>query len=78
MLLSRLCFEGIERLGKEYPKKLKRNPIRRELLMTWMGKAQQIRRQNMKVNAVIEVLHSERSGDCLDVSESLFTYSWRY
>lgn len=46
--------------------------------MTWMGKAQQIRRQNMKVNAVIEVLHSERSGDCLDVSESLFTYSWRY
>ena len=47
-----LCFEGIERLGKEYPVELKRNPIGRELLMTWMGKAQQIRRQNMKVNAV--------------------------
>ena len=47
-----LCFEGIERLGKEYPEELKRNPIGRELLMTWMGKAQQIRRQNMKVNAV--------------------------
>ena len=46
-----LCFDGIERLGKEYPKELKRNPIGRELLMTWMGKAQQIRRQNMKVNA---------------------------
>ena len=53
-----LCFEGIERLGKEYPKELKRNPIRRELLMTWMGKAQQIRRQNMKVNAVAGKLFS--------------------
>lgn len=84
-----LCFEGIERLGKEYPEELKRNPIGRELLMTWMGKAQQIRRQNMKVNAVAsklfsmlrgwdEVLCFERSGECLDVSESLFTYSWRY
>ena len=47
-----LCFDGIERLGKEYPEELKRNPIGRELLMTWMGKVQQIRRQNMKVNAV--------------------------
>ena len=47
-----LCFEGIERLGKEYPEELRLNPIGRELLMTWMGKAQQIRRQNMKVNAV--------------------------
>ena len=47
-----LCFEGIERLGKEYPEELKQNPIGRELLMTWMGKAQQIRQQNMKVNAV--------------------------
>ena len=47
-----LCFEGIERLGKEYPEELKQNPIGRELLITWMGKAQQIRRQNMKVNAV--------------------------
>ena len=47
-----LCFDGIERLGKEYPEELRLNPIGRELLMTWMGKAQQIRRQNMKVNAV--------------------------
>ncbi len=46
------CFYGIERLGKEYPEELKQNPIGRELLMTWMGKAQQIRQQNMKVNAV--------------------------
>lgn len=53
-----LCFEGIERLGKEYPVKLKQNPIGRELLMTWMGKAQQIRRQNMKVNAVASKLFS--------------------
>ena len=51
-----LCFEGIERLGKEYPEELKQNPIGRELLMTWMGKAQQIRRQNMKVNAVASKL----------------------
>ena len=47
-----LCFNGIERLGREYSDELKQNPIGRELLMTWMGKAQQIRRQNMKVNAV--------------------------
>ena len=53
-----LCFEGIERLGKEYPEELKQNPIERELLMTWMGKAQQIRRQNMKVNAVANKLFS--------------------
>ena len=53
-----LCFEGIERLGKEYPEELKQNPIGREMLMTWMGKAQQIRRQDMKVNAVAGKLFS--------------------
>ncbi len=53
-----LCFEDIERLGEEYPEELKRNPIGRELLMNWMGKAQQIRRQNMKVNAVAGKLFS--------------------
>lgn len=53
-----LCFGGIERLGKEYPEELKQNPIGRELLMTWVGKAQQIRRQNMKVNAVASKLFS--------------------
>ena len=53
-----LCFDGIERLGKEYPEELKQNPIGRELLMTWMGKAQQIRRQNMKVNVVASKLYS--------------------
>ena len=53
-----LCFDGIERLGKEYPEELRRNPIGRELLMTWMGKAQQIRRQNRKVNIVASKLFS--------------------
>ena len=53
-----ICFDGIERLGKEYSDELKQNPIKRELLMTWMGKAQQIRRQNMKVNAVASKLFS--------------------
>ena len=53
-----LCFDGIERLGEEYPEELRLNPIGRKLLMTWMGKAQQIRRQNMKVNAVAGKLFS--------------------
>ena len=53
-----LCFDGIERLGKEYPEELRLNPIGRELLMTWMGKAQQIRRQNRKVNTVASKLFS--------------------
>ena len=46
------CFDGIERLTKEFSEELKQNPIGRDLLMTWMGATQQIRRQNMKVNAV--------------------------
>lgn len=66
--LSRLCFDGIERLGKEYPEELKQNPIGRELLMTWMGKAQQIRRQNMKVNAVAGKLVRCVKGRVLDVA----------
>ena len=52
------CFEGIERLTKEFSEELKQNPIARDLLMTWIGKAQQIRRQNMKVNAVASKLFS--------------------
>ena len=63
-----LCFDGIERLGKEYPEDLKRNPIGRELLMTWMGKAQQIHRQNMKVNTVASKLYSMLRGDGLRCS----------
>ena len=53
-----ICFDGIERLGEEYPEELKKNPIERDLLMTWMSKAQQIRRQNMKMNAVASKLYS--------------------
>ena len=60
-----LCFEGIERLGKEYPEEMKRNPIGRELLMNWMGKAQQIRSQNMKVNGVAAKLYSKFRKDGL-------------
>ena len=52
------CFDFIERLGKEYSEELKQNPMGRDLLMTWMGAAQQIRRQNMKVNAVAGKLFS--------------------
>ena len=53
-----LCFDGIERLGEDYPEELKQNPIGRELLMNWMGKAQLIHRQNMKVNTVASKLFS--------------------
>ena len=53
-----ICFNGINRLGQEYPDELKQNPIGRELLMTWMGAAQQIHRQNMKVNTVASKLYS--------------------
>ena len=52
------CFDCIERLGKEYSEELKKNPIERDLLITWMGAAQQIRRQNMKVNVVASKLYS--------------------
>ena len=52
------CFDGIERLTKEFSEELKQNSIGRDLLMTWMGAAQQIRRQNMKVNAVAGKLYS--------------------
>ena len=52
------CFDGIDRLTKEFSEELKQNPMGRDLLMTWMGAAQQIHRQNMKVNAVAGKLFS--------------------
>ena len=52
------CFDGIERLGKEYPDELRHNHIKPNLLMAWMGKSQQIRRQNMKVNMVAAKLYA--------------------
>ena len=60
-----LCFDGIEQLGKEYPEELKQNPIGRGLLMTWMGAAQQIRSQNMKVNGVAAKFYSKFRDDGL-------------
>ena len=51
-------FDGINRLGQEYSDELKQNPMGRDLLMTWMGAAQQIHRQNMKVNMVASKLYS--------------------
>ena len=59
------CFEGIERLGEEYPEELKKNPIGQDLLMEWIGKAQQIRRRNMKVNVVAGKLYSQLRKDGL-------------
>ena len=59
------CFDGIERLGKEYPLLLRENPIGQDLLMTWMGKAQQIRRRNMKVNVVASKLYRQLREDGL-------------
>lgn len=53
-----ICFDGIRRLSEEYPEELKKNPIERDLLMTWMGVSRQIRRQNMKVNGVAAKLYS--------------------
>ena len=59
------CFDGIERLTKEFSEELKQNPMGRDLLMTWMGAAQQIRRQNMKVNVVANNLYSKLREDGL-------------
>ena len=59
------CFDGIERLTKEFSEELRQNPMGRDLLMTWMGAAQQIRRQNMKVNAVAGKLYSKFREDGL-------------
>lgn len=52
------CFDGIERLEKEYPEELKQNPIDRDLLIAWNDEVQQIRIQNMKVNVVASKLYS--------------------
>ena len=59
------CFDGIERLTKEFSEELKQNPMGRDLLMTWMAAAQQIRRQNVKVNAVAGKLYSKFREDGL-------------
>ena len=57
------CFEGVERLGREYPEEMKGNPVGAGLLMKWMGMAQQIRRQNMMVNAVAAKVYRQLTQD---------------
>ena len=59
------CFEGIERLGKEYPSLLKENPVGEDLVMVWMGKAMQVRRKNMKVNVTAGKLYRQLREDGL-------------
>lgn len=59
------CFQGIERISNEYPEELKRNSIGQDLLMEWMGMAQRIRLQNMKVNVVAGKLYSQLRKDGL-------------
>ena len=58
-----VCFDGIERLRKEYSEELKQNPIGRDLMIAWNGEAQQIRIQNMKVNGVAAKLYSKFKED---------------
>lgn len=58
-----VCFDGIERLGKEYPEVLRLNPIGRDVLMAWMAKAQQIRRMNMNVNGVAAKVYRQLTQD---------------
>ena len=57
------CFQGIERLGNEYPEELKHNPIGQDLLMEWMGQAQRILQRNMKVNVVAGKLYAQLRKD---------------
>ena len=59
------CFDGIERLGREYPSLLKENPVKQDLLMAWMGQSQQIRRHNMKVNVTAAKLYRQLREDGL-------------
>ena len=59
------CFDGIERLGREYPSLLKENPVGEDLVMVWMGKAMQIRRKNMKVNVTAAKLYRQLREDGL-------------
>ena len=54
-----VCLDGIERLGKEYPEEIKQNPIKLDLLQTWISMGMQIRKQNVKVNAVAAKLHAQ-------------------
>jgi hypothetical protein len=56
-----LCFDGIERLGEEYPEEMKRNPIRRELLMTWMDKDVVLQMVEPPKNGWVKLRHADGS-----------------
>ena len=54
-----VCLDGIERLGKEYTEEIKQSPIKLDLLQTWISMGMQIRKQNVRVNAVAAKLHAQ-------------------
>jgi len=58
-------FEGIQRIGTDFPMEIKQNPIVQDLLLEWMGKAQQIRRRNIKVNEIAAQLCAQLQNDGL-------------
>ena len=60
-----ICLDGIERLGREYPDEIKKNPIKVDLLQAWICKGLQIRKQNIRVNAVATSLYSQLRKDGL-------------
>ena len=60
-----VCLDGVERLGDEYPEEIKRNPIKLNLLQAWLAKGIQIRKQNMRTNAVAAKLYTQLCKDGL-------------
>ena len=54
-----ICLEGVERLGEEYPEEIKRNPIKLNLLQAWLAKGIQIRKLNVRGNAVAAKLYAQ-------------------
>lgn len=54
-----ICLEGVERLGEEYPEEIKRNPIKLNLLQEWLAKGIQIRKLNVRGNAVAAKLYAQ-------------------
>ena len=54
-----ICLDGVERLGDEYPEEIKRNPIKLNLLQAWLAKGVQIRKLNVRANAVAAKLYAQ-------------------
>ena len=54
-----VCLDGVERLGDEYPEEIKRNPIKLNLLQAWLAKGVQIRKLNVRANAVAAKLYAQ-------------------